>query len=185
MITSESLCLVGYDDASDQFCLLYRCDFQYLLAAVIGPFCQLVIVLDKCKRRYLVNTGISESTASELISHLEIAMRRWCIKSKTEFVFNVAQIFEMERMAVFHSLLPDNAFFEVRHCGPLPFSSRIFHSHFNDIYFQHEVVIAQYTVWLQEDYVESTSPLGPEREGYLMAKLEKQSLWVPLYACLK
>lgn len=114
MITSGSLCLVGYDDASDQFSLRYWCDFEHLLAAVIGPFSQLVIVLDECKQKFLVNTGISESTASELISHLEIAIRRWCLKTKKEFVFNVAQIYEMNRMAVFHNLLPDNTFMEVR-----------------------------------------------------------------------
>lgn len=113
MITSESLRFVGYDDASGQFILRYSCAFENLLAAVIGPFSQLVIVFDECEERYFVNTGVSQSIASELISHLEVAIRRWCTKAKKEFFFNVAQIYEMKQMGVFHELLPDNAFVEV------------------------------------------------------------------------
>lgn len=45
--------------------------------------------------------------------------------------------------------------------------------------------MAQYSVWLQEDYVSSELHSGLLKEGYVMTKISIESLWSPTYVCLK
>ncbi len=113
VITSSSLCFVSHNISTDEFHVDYECNFVNLLAAVVGPFSQQVIVLNEDKDWFSINTGLSRSVASDLICHLEIALRRWCMVEKRMFHFHVTQINDLKSINVLHDFLPDNAFTNV------------------------------------------------------------------------
>lgn len=95
------------------FAFEYSNSFENLSAAVIGPFSEIVIILDSNNDRFYFNTGISDSVAFDLVSHLEVAMRRWCSNSKRELNFNVAKIHDVNCMKIFHDTILDSNFTKV------------------------------------------------------------------------
>lgn len=107
VITMNSLYFISHSFSKYDFTLLYSCHFKNIIAAVLGPFLQLVIFLNDKKNRFFINTGFCDSVASELISHLEIAIRRWCHLQKENFHFSVAEIKDLKCMNVFYNVLPN------------------------------------------------------------------------------
>lgn len=117
VITSNSLCFLSYCSSRNDFSIENSFRFDHLLAAVVGPFSQIVIILNDREGRLYLNTGIDKNLASELMRHLEIAMRRWCWSNKQNFQFNVAEINDFTAISSFYEVLPENAFVEVVNRG--------------------------------------------------------------------
>ncbi|XP_065223125.1 pleckstrin homology domain-containing family M member 2 [Planococcus citri] len=161
VITSNSLCFVSYCSSENDFLVENSFNFDDLVAAVVGPFSQIVIILNEEQGRVYLNTGIEKSLAYELMSHLEIAIRRWCSSNKQEFEFNAAEINDFKAISSFYDVLPENAFVKG------------------------ETILGQYSVWLQEENVHNaSSPLGPQKDGYIMTKIGVGASWVPSYLSL-
>lgn len=113
VITGDALFLLSYCQRENNFVVDNSFSFEKLVAAIVGPFSQIVIILDHDRDRFYLNTGISECLASELMCHLEVAMRRWCSFNKKEFSFSVAEISDFKSISTFYDVLPENAFSKV------------------------------------------------------------------------
>lgn len=109
VITSDALHFLSYCQTNSNFVVENSYSFDGLVAAVVGPFSQIVIVLNHARSRFYVNTGISKCLASELICHLEVALRRWSSAQKKEFRFNVAEINDYKSINNFYDVLPESA----------------------------------------------------------------------------
>lgn len=161
VLTDYSVYLIGTGACCCTFRLLHTMWYEKLAAVVIGPFFQLLTFINKMnKKLYAINTAAVYGSAREFTMFAEIAVRGWSYVNSKNLFFSAVQIDNYHQMKCFHDLISDSI---------LP---------------KDEEILFLTWVWLQEEYLD-ISPLGPQKEAYVMFKGGTCLNWIPSYIRLK
>lgn len=158
ILTNTTVYLTGLDPVTDKYCNFHVIPYKNLDTVFIGPNSQtIMLVAVEHSYNLTVITALGEEMVSDLVSHLEVSMRRLGLTHLSVQTLNLSDM-----AALWHSIMKQTSVEE------------------------DEKMVDYIWARLGDTCMSPpTSPLGPTKCGHLMYRSHHNSGWLPGFVILK